>query len=755
MYHGGKIRSRNPLQSNRDVHAAHHVHLTLNTNLGNQAHNKLKSHQTLDKHKHRYVVSKESKLTNNQSSTIRNSETIATRKYSTSSDSYQPTNSYLVNPVKKLGFNNTASFLSKKDQKTISSRHKFTPSPKFQNNDDHMYESGKPNAAMANSTEKVLFAENVHYPGVPIVYRTPDEKSANPDRINLDRRNLKICPILRGEELVRLLNFQHNVITKVENLNHLQRLIFLDLYDNKIENMVGVSQLTTLRVLMLGKNKITKIQGLQNLLKLDVLDLHGNQIKEVENLTQLRELRVLNLAGNLIEVVTNLKGMATLTELNFRRNNITSVEEVDSLPSLLRLFLSYNDIENWEDIACLGESESLLEVTLDGNPINSDAHYKQVIIKNMKLLKQLDMKRVTDEERRIGNNLLKKEKEEKRELHRKGLEKERKRALIYNCAIFWRRKFPFNEIMLDSTFNNDKMVKTNSWIKETVADAKTNKEVNLSNQVSNLSLEDAKLFLTDIENSTLYLFGNGSLNVLEKYSSSQLCSTIHTIEVYFVEFDHLTEYFELLRAKFQCFKKLVLNECSVETLPQLNSISNLKKLQHLYISEGDANPVTQMNLWKFYCIFRLKFMGLQFLNDQSITDKDVVQSEKVFGNLTLATTSKLSKYRLSKIYADNQKKRATNNSSINKDVENIVEPIGVSALKYQKEATQIKNVNQNTSKFVEEICKNTCNVADKQNEFCRLWPTTFVEMTADVVLEMHDVERYVRNEALKFYAENS
>ena len=50
---------------------------------------------------------------------------------------------------------------------------------------------------------------------------------------------------------------------------------------------------------------------------------------------------------------------------------------------------------SWEDIACLGESESLLEVTLDGNPFNSDAHYKQIVIKNMKLLKQLDMKRVT------------------------------------------------------------------------------------------------------------------------------------------------------------------------------------------------------------------------------------------------------------------------------------------------------------------------------------------------------------------------
>ena len=75
-------------------------------------------------------------------------------------------------------------------------------------------------------------------------------------KISYHRRNLKVCPILRGEELVRLLNFQHNLITKVENLNHLQRLIFLDLYDNKIESMVGVSQLTSLRVLMLGKNKL-------------------------------------------------------------------------------------------------------------------------------------------------------------------------------------------------------------------------------------------------------------------------------------------------------------------------------------------------------------------------------------------------------------------------------------------------------------------------------------------------------------------
>ena len=36
---------------------------------------------------------------------------------------------------------------------------------------------------------------------------------------------------------------------------------------------------------------------------------------------------------------------------------------------------------------------------------------------------------------------------------------------------------------------------------------------------SNKTLEETKLFLTDVEDATLYLFGNGSLNVLEKYSS--------------------------------------------------------------------------------------------------------------------------------------------------------------------------------------------------------------------------------------------
>ena len=56
-------------------------------------------------------------------------------------------------------------------------------------------------------------------------------------------------------------------------------LIFLDLYDNRIERISGLANLVNLRVLMLGKNRISKIENLENLVHLDVLDLHGNQVK--------------------------------------------------------------------------------------------------------------------------------------------------------------------------------------------------------------------------------------------------------------------------------------------------------------------------------------------------------------------------------------------------------------------------------------------------------------------------------------------
>nr|KAF6392775.1 leucine rich repeat containing 49 [Pipistrellus kuhlii] len=177
-----------------------------------------------------------------------------------------------------------------------------------------------------------------------ILQRSSEEKILYSDRLTLERQKLTVCPVIDGEEHLRLLNFQHNFITRIQNISNLRRLIFLDLYDNHIEEISGLSTLRSLRVLLLGKNRIKKISNLENLKSLDVLDLHGNQIAKIENVNHLCDLRVLNLARNLLSHVDNLNGLDSLTELNLRHNQITFVRDVDNLPCLQRLFLSFNNI---------------------------------------------------------------------------------------------------------------------------------------------------------------------------------------------------------------------------------------------------------------------------------------------------------------------------------------------------------------------------------------------------------------------------
>jgi Leucine-rich repeat (LRR) protein len=255
----------------------------------------------------------------------------------------------------------------------------------------------------------IIFARSRMNPSTLIVFRTPEERSRNPERLNLDRRQLDVCPFLESETRLRLLNFQNNNITVIQNLENLPNLIFLDLYNNKITSLEGpLSSLKTLRVLMAGKNKITEISNLSNLKKLDVLDLHSNNITEINGFETLQDLRVLNLAGNSISAVRNLHVLHSLTELNLRRNNIKLVEGLDTIPTLQRIFLSHNNISVLDRISCIFNSKFLLELTLDGNPISDDGNsmYRVEIITRMPNLKHLDLKRITDEERLCAKSAL-------------------------------------------------------------------------------------------------------------------------------------------------------------------------------------------------------------------------------------------------------------------------------------------------------------------------------------------------------------
>ena len=248
----------------------------------------------------------------------------------------------------------------------------------------------------------IIFARFRNNPESLVVFRSPEERLRNPERLNLDRRQLDVCPVMEQELRLRLLNFQNNNIRQIQNLENLPNLIFLDLYNNKLTSLEGpLASVKGLRVLMAGKNRISAISNLTALRKLDVLDLHSNDIKQIEGLQGLADLRVLNLAGNSIPVVQNLTSLQALTELNLRRNVIEKVYELDKLPALQRVFLSHNSISNLVDMECLFNVRHLIELSLDGNPISDSdpAVYRAKIISGMSGLRHLDLKRISDEER--------------------------------------------------------------------------------------------------------------------------------------------------------------------------------------------------------------------------------------------------------------------------------------------------------------------------------------------------------------------
>ena len=209
-------------------------------------------------------------------------------------------------------------------------------------------------------------------------------------------------PLLEGEERLRLLNLQHNLITRIENLVSLPNLIFLDLYNNHIEEINNLHTIATLRVLMLGKNYIKQIKNLQALTKLDVLDLHSNKISKIENINHLSDLRVLNLANNLIKTVENLHGLDSLTELNLRRNVIDQVTSLNLCPVVQRVFLSNNKIATFESIQCIRDCSQLSDLTLDGNLVYNKKGYIDFCLKSCLNLKQLDMRKVTPEMRNMN-----------------------------------------------------------------------------------------------------------------------------------------------------------------------------------------------------------------------------------------------------------------------------------------------------------------------------------------------------------------
>ncbi|XP_073733397.1 leucine-rich repeat-containing protein 49 isoform X4 [Callorhinus ursinus] len=601
-------------------------------------------------------------------------------------------------------------------------------------------------------------------PSFPILQRSSEEKILYSDRLTLERQKLTVCPIIDGEEHLRLLNFQHNFITRIQNISNLQRLIFLDLYDNQIEEISGLSTLRSLRVLLLGKNRIKQISNLENLKSLDVLDLHGNQITKIENVSHLCDLRVLNLARNLLSHVDNLNGLDSLTELNLRHNQITFVRDVDNLPCLQRLFLSFNNISTFESVCCLADSSSLSDITFDGNPIAQESWYKHTILQNMMQLRQLDMKRVTEEERRMASVVAKKEEEKKRESHKQSLLKEKKRLTINNVA----RKWDLQQHRIPNIApNQDRKVSDSSQDPSQLHGSTVSAfpeetgslDSGLANALQGLSVTDTHL--VEVDGDTLSLYGSGALESLDRNWSVQTAGMVTTVSFTFIEFDEIVQVLPKLKIKFPNSLHLKFKETNLVMLQQFNALAQLRRVDQLTI-DPQGNPVVNFTLWKYYVLFRLSHFSMQKINGTEVTQNDMIMAERLFGILAHVASSELPQYRMISILGDARKKqfrylletKGKKPGLVNEENNDSKRLVGENTNRamlnyttrdvYNERLEEIKEKKKFCKMYMEDLVKEATEINMKNEALQKLWPQMFIELVRDAVIEIRNKNSYMK-----------
>ncbi|XP_070762610.1 leucine-rich repeat-containing protein 49 [Enoplosus armatus] len=634
-------------------------------------------------------------------------------------------------------------------------------------------------------------------PGFPFMRLPNDSFTSSFQRIDLDRRSLEECPQLGIMDELQLLNLQHNLITVIQHLSRLQHLVFLNLYDNHISEMTGIETLSSLRILMLGKNRIHKICYLESLSKLNILDLHDNQISRIENLSHLSELRALNLAGNRISRVENLQGLDYLTELNLRHNCISVVTEVDRLPCLQRLFLSCNNITSFDQLACLGKSRFLSELTLDGNPVALETWYKQAVLRCVLHLRQLDMKRITDEDRRMAGVQARKEEEKKREGHKQTIHKEKRRLAIRNAAQQWEgvraclELPPTNGAKEEVSPENSPAhspAQTNGLTQEPSPDEprrvspgsgperpsggtesrlRTNSRPNSprdpklvetgSGSVQSLSLSDSHL--AELDGDTLRLFGLGALEALERGWGVQTAGAVTVITFRYINFDAILPALPRIRVKFPNLSHLIFLETNISRLPQLAALAQVRRLDQLTI-HPEGNPVVSLALWRSFAIYRLHHFNLQRINGQEVTMNDVIAAERVFGTLGHIAATETPRCRLLLLLEESRKRQlqfllegrgrraGLSPEELRDNGKLLGEGLSRALFNYPSRHCNAESPEEGTvesseraamvEQYLQELVRRASDTNLKGEALHKLWPSMFAEMVRDCVLEMRD-----------------
>ncbi|KAG3196919.1 hypothetical protein PC128_g7254 [Phytophthora cactorum] len=198
----------------------------------------------------------------------------------------------------------------------------------------------------------------------------------NSSKYAIDAHNRSIGEIGNLSELPKLcsLDVSFNKITSLRNVSTARELRELKIYNNKLNNTLGLKAnsnleglqmndnrieeissdflaLGRLKNLWLNSNKISSVRNLRGCRLLVHLDLGRNKLQGAasEGLDALNNLEYLNLSGNQLISVGNLTHLTKLEELNLSENKLTTLQGVMP-PNLAILRVNGNQISNFQGL---------------------------------------------------------------------------------------------------------------------------------------------------------------------------------------------------------------------------------------------------------------------------------------------------------------------------------------------------------------------------------------------------------------------
>ncbi|XP_029420905.1 leucine-rich repeat-containing protein 49 isoform X12 [Nannospalax galili] len=420
-------------------------------------------------------------------------------------------------------------------------------------------------------------------------------------------------------------------------------------------------------------------------------------------------------------------------------------------------------INSFDSVSCLADSTSLSDITFDGNPIAQESWYKHTVLQNMMQLRQLDMKRVTEEEKRVASIVAKKEEEKKRESHKQSLLKEKKRLTINNVARKWDLQQRIANIAASQDIKASECpqepCQTDENTLSTFPEETGSLDSGLTNVLQGLSVTDTHL--VEVDGDTLSLYGSGALECLDRNWSVQTAGMVTTVSFTFIEFDEIVQVLPKLKIKFPNSLHLKFKETNLVMLQQFNALAQLRRVDQLTI-DPQGNPVVNFTLWKYYVLFRLSHFSMQKINGTEVTQNDMIMAERLFGILAHVASSELPQYQMISILGDARKKqfrylletKGKKPGIVSEDSNDSKRPVGESTNRamlnyatrefYNEKLEEIKDKKKFCKMYVEDLVKEATEINMKNEALQKLWPQMFIELVRDAVIEIRNKNSYMK-----------